>query len=116
MSDPFRTEKMLKKFEEFKKSRSRTQVCGLCKTKPVKQFKYWKIMKNKFPYDKVAKVNHILVSKRHVDYKKLAEAEKRELESIKYGYVPKKYEVILEATKKRMSFPDHFHVHLVVFK
>ena len=116
MTDFLRTKKTSKKFQKFKKAGFLANGCSLCKEKSIKKFKYWKITENNFPYDRIAKVNHILISKRHTVYEKLSIPERKELESIKRGYIQRKYQNMMEATQKSMSVPEHFHIHLVVLK
>ncbi len=92
-------------------------VCSLCtKDKSIKKFKHWRIVENRFPYDLIAKTHHIIISSRHVVYDKLNKAEKKELDLIKSTYIQIKYQMFMEATKKRQSVPEHFHIHLIVFK
>ncbi len=84
----------------------------MCGKIPIKEFNHWKIVNNRFPYDLIAKVHHILIPKRHVIEKELTEEEFKEFVYIKESYVSKEgYHWILEATGK--SFPGHFHVHLI---
>jgi len=91
--------------------------CALCKeARLVKKFKYWKIIKNRFPHDRIAKINHIIIPKRHTIYEKLNKIEKEEFEKIKLNYIEKKYDVMLEATNKRKSIPEHHHIHLTILK
>lgn len=88
--------------------------CKLCKAPSIKDFSYWRIIDNRFPYDRIAKTNHILIPKKHTIENGLNEAEKEELLSIKQGYLKDNYELLIEVTNK--SIPAHFHVHLVVIK
>ena len=91
--------------------------CNLCKKVSfIKEFKHWRIIENKFPYDRIAKVNHMIIPKRHITEKKLNNLEKKEFEIIKSGYVAKKYEFLIECTNKRKSIPGHFHIHLIIVK
>ena len=117
MSNPLRTEKTFKAYEKFKKDGFLADGCNLCKeTKSIKEFKYWRIINNMFPYDRVAKTSHIIIPKRHVSYEKLNKIEKKEFELIKLRYINKKYHFTMEAMKNRMSIPAHFHIHLIVLK
>ena len=117
MINPLRTKKTFEKYKKFMAKEFSPGVCSLCeKAKSIKNFKYWKIVGNKFPYDLIAKTNHIIFPKRHVVYEELNKAEKRELDLIKSKYIQKKYEMLIEATKKRQSVPEHFHIHLIIFK
>lgn len=90
--------------------------CGLCKATSIKEFKYWRIIDNRFPWDLIAQIGHIIIPKRHVVYDKLTMAEKKEFDLIKSKYIEKRYEVIAEATNRKKSIPGHFHKHLLVLK
>ena len=117
MSNPLRTKKTYRRYEKFKKNGFLANGCNLCKeAKSLKKFKHWRIINNLFPYDCVAKINHIIIPKRHVNYKNLNKIERKELESIKSKYIERKYQLIMEAMKREMSIPEHFHLHLIVLK
>jgi hypothetical protein len=115
MQQDLRTKKT---FEKYKKARAEgilNHGCRLCQIKPIKEFKHWIIIDNEYPWDLIAKTNHMIVPKRHVTYNKLNQAEKKEFDLIKATYV-EKYELIVEATHRQKSIPDHFHVHLIILK
>src|SRR4051812_45342033 len=58
--------------------------CPLClAVDEIKDYTYWKILPNHFPYDLFAKVHHMLVVKRHTAEKDLNEAEMKEYHQIK---------------------------------
>ena len=90
--------------------------CVLCKSASIKNFKHWRIIDNKFPYDRIAKVNHMIIPKRHIAERELNKMEKKEFESIKSGFIDKKYEFLIEGTNKNKSIPNHFHIHLIITK
>jgi len=90
--------------------------CPLCTVPPIKDFKYWRIVKNKFPYDLIAEKHDMLVPKRHVDEVSLNEDEISELREIKREYIDSEYSYIIEAMSKNKSIPAHFHIHLIVSK
>jgi len=96
------------------------KICPLCYNKPIKIFKYWKILKNDFPYDRIAKVHDLLVPKRHETEDKLTKKELEELKLIKDKYVndknKHKYTFIMEVTKLGKTIPSHFHLHLLGLK
>lgn len=113
MASPFRTKEMTSKHEEYKKNEKSDGVCALCTKKPIKDFLYWKIVENSFPYDLVSSVSHILVPKRHVTEKDLNSEEYNELKSIKENILFKDYDYIIECMPKEMSIPSHFHQHIL---
>mgnify|MGYP001579346225 CR=1 FL=1 len=117
MPHPFRSKKVYEKYEKVKASEALQKGCSLCKkAKSLKNFKHWRIVNNKFPYDKVAKIHHMVIPKRHTIYEELNKIEKEELDLIRATHINLKYEAILEATNKEKSIPDHFHLHLMVMK
>ena len=114
-----RTKKTEEGYAKFIKSGFLSEDCNLCnkkKTKSIREFKHWRIVKNIFPYDRIAKINDMLVSKRHTIDEKLTGAERKELNLLKRKYIDKNYEFIIEGTFKKKSIPEHFHVQLIVVK
>ncbi len=111
-----RTKKTIDKYLKFIKNEAFKYPCGMCREKNVKEFKYWRIIKARFPIDKISTVDHVIMPKRHVSIDKLTAGEKKEFESIKKSYLNKKYDVILEATPRVQSIPSHHHIHLLVWK
>lgn len=92
------------------------EVCILCEKQAIEHFGFWKIVENSFPYDLIAKINHILVPVRHTGEFELDESEKEELQLIKKDFLSKKYDYLLENLPKNQSIPEHFHMHLIVGK
>ncbi|MFZ1019906.1 MAG: hypothetical protein WAN61_02865 [Minisyncoccia bacterium] len=90
--------------------------CKLCQEIVIKKFKHWKILKTRFPWDRIAKVHHMIVPIRHITFEQLNRAEKKEYEIIKESYIQKNYETIAESTNKTKTIPTHFHLHLIVIK
>ena len=91
--------------------------CPLCKREKLKLFKYWKIIKNRFPYDKIAREHSMLLPIRHVTENGLNKKELDELKGIKNSYINKSdYNYIIEATESNKSQPNHFHLHLIKLK
>jgi hypothetical protein len=115
MFQDLRTRKTYNKYVKARVKGILDNGCRLCKIKPVKEFKYWKIIDNEYPWDLVAKIDHLILPKRHVVYEKLNKTEKKELNLIKETYL-EKYEIIAEATHRKKSIPDHFHQHLIILK
>lgn len=84
----------------------------------VKEFNYWRIIENDFPYDIIASVSHILITKRKVsfDWGLLIEDELDELEHIKKTYLSEHYDLIWENLPRGKTVPEHFHLNLLVLK
>lgn len=87
--------------------------CPICKDVPLKRFKAWKIMKNAYPYDKIAVKHDILVPLRHVRSEEITQEEWLEFNEIKNAYVSENYEWLIESVARKRSIPDHYHMHLV---
>lgn len=109
-----RTPKTQKKYMDYL-SNDYTGNCIFCaKELLVKEYKYWLLIKNRFPYDKVY-TNHLLLApKRHVaELYEITEAEHQELDKL-FDEIPHN-QVILNKRADR-SIPRHFHFHLVTIK
>ncbi|MDP9249073.1 MAG: hypothetical protein M3M85_00990 [bacterium] len=114
-----RTKKMYDEYQRYKKTHFKDGTCRLCdktKSDTLEDFRYWRIVENLFPWDRIIKVHHMIISKRHATADKLAPKERQELEKLKSGYINKNYGVMAEATHRKKSIPGHFHLHLLVLK
>ncbi|MEI7810354.1 MAG: hypothetical protein WCI41_02230 [bacterium] len=112
-----RTEKTNKKYQALKEKGHLDDGCPLCKeTLILKKFKYWKILESRFPWDLISKTNHLIIPKRHTNYKGLNTLEKEELDKIKEKYINENYELMAEVPDRKKSIPKHFHIHLIVLK
>ena len=89
--------------------------CYLCKAPPIREYKYWNVIPNEFPYDEVATESHILVPKRHIREEGLTTEEIKELAVIKPD-IHETYDLIMENTHKQKSIPGHFHTHLLMIR
>jgi hypothetical protein len=113
----FRTKAMEQKYKEFREAGMLNKDgCNLCAAPSLKEFKYWRITENSFPYDGVAEVNHMLVLTRHATEAALTPEEKAEFDELKMADIGQDYEFIIESTHKRKSIPGHMHYHLIVAK
>jgi diadenosine tetraphosphate (Ap4A) HIT family hydrolase len=92
------------------------EPCALCTAKPLKEFTHWKIVKNLFPYDRVALVHDMIIPKRHVAEKDITQEEWIEYNTLKHTVLFSDYEYIIEAALRNKSIPDHFHLHLIITK
>ncbi len=111
-----RTKETDHKYEQYRRERSTSTDCVLCPEPSIIEFKYWRIIENKFPYDLIAETHNMIITKRHTSEDDLNIEEKEEWESLKKEFISDKYQFIVEATKKQKSVPGHFHFHLIVAK
>lgn len=88
--------------------------CPLCAKESLVEFAHWRIVMNRFPYDRIAATHHMLLSKRHCTEPELTDDERAELRTIKYGYCNEHYDSILESTHRSLSLTRHYHLHLLV--
>lgn len=114
VDNPLRTNETESKYQEDQKAGLLDHGCIFCDLEPVVEFEHWKIIKNKYPYDKVTCVHDMIYPKRHVAEKDLNEEEINELAHLKGTYLNERYQFIIEPLPKHKSIPNHFHIHLVV--
>lgn len=113
--DSFRSNEMIEKYTAYKATGKMDHVCHLCVEKPLRSYKFWKIVPNNFPYDLIAKRHEMIVPIRHADESGLTNEEWSELHEIRYGNL-QEYDLILEVTRSQKSIPTHFHQHLIDLK
>lgn len=77
----------------------------------VAEFQYWVLLKNRFPYDRIAKDHWMLAPKRHIPTEKqLTREENKELERLLEIL---NYDCVLINKKPKRTLPDHYHLHLL---
>lgn len=111
-----RTQESEEKYKKLIAAGYLTGGCKLCEASSLRDFEYWRIIRNDFPYDLIAQVHDMIVPKRHVKENDLSEEEGKEYGEIKATYIESNYEFILEPTLKLKTIPEHFHLHLIVAK
>ncbi len=116
MSKTLRSPEGKERYKEHMRSHPSSDECFLCVAKSLKDFQFWKVTENNFPYDQIASVHHMLTPFRHVAEEKLNDEEIKELQTIKKSFIDPEYDWIIEATLKNKTIPDHFHIHLIVGK
>jgi diadenosine tetraphosphate (Ap4A) HIT family hydrolase len=80
------------------------------------EYQYWRIIDNKFPYDTIAKVHHMLVPKRQFAKRSdMTKKERLELDTIIDFYI-EDYDMYLQNTEKAQSVPSWYHLHLLVIR
>lgn len=86
--------------------------CYCCHAQPLIEFDFWRVVPNEFPYDRITKVHHLIILKRHADEDHLTVPEHHELYTVKKE-VSNDYDIFFENTAKRKSIPGHFHMHAI---
>jgi hypothetical protein len=109
-----RTPETLFKYEEQIKAGTLPK-CFFCSSKSLKEYKYWKVVENEFPYDEIASKSHIIAPKRHITEGGLTNKEIKEYKKIKME-AQEDYDVIIENSIKLKSIPMHHHLHLLTLK
>lgn len=112
-----RTEETARRYEEAQVEKRAGGGCRLCAdTESIAEYQYWRLMPNRFPYDRFFAKSDMLVLKRHSDERGLTEAEKAELFTLKNEVLADQYDHLFENLPKQKSIPHHFHLHLVTPK
>lgn len=114
--------KYIQAFEERKKPGMSVNPFEFALENPgkqvIKMFNHWFIMVNDFPYDAVSKINHMIVTKRHVvfDWNLLNESERDEFQELRETYLKENYDVIYENLPSGQTQPGWFHLNLLKLK
>lgn len=84
----------------------------------VREFDNWIIIENRFPYDRMTSVNHMLIPRRNFgDFNEASEIEKEEHLNIKKLLAEEAYyDALVENFPKSKSVTQHVHVHLIRWK
>jgi hypothetical protein len=110
--------------ETLKVYRARRQKLGdslakvdLTKLPFIRAWKYWVLVENEFPYDKIAKKHDLLVATRHfVHDAELDILEREELFAIKAEFAEsKEYDSLLENLSHNRTVPWQYHLHCIKF-
>jgi len=81
----------------------------------IKEYKYWVLLKNRYPYDAVAKRSSMLTTRRHIMYEKeLTHEEYQEYLEIK-AELFKEYSCVIENAPKNKTIPMHAHYHFLEY-
>ncbi|GIW68262.1 MAG: hypothetical protein KatS3mg099_210 [Candidatus Parcubacteria bacterium] len=86
--------------------------CPLCRAPDIRAYRFWRLIPNHFPYDKIARTHHMLVPKRCVPEEEIAAQEWEELTHIKRELAPA-YHFYMETTIRQRSVRQHYHLHCV---
>ncbi len=91
------------------------KVKSLSEEPRLKEWEYWALIKNSYPYDINFSIHHLLIPKRVVPQKQLNVQEKNELEAI-LEEVQHDYDCQLINFPTAQSVTSHFHIHLLTYK
>lgn len=111
-----RTKEGEERYSAYKKSGGLGTSCALCIKEPLEKFSYWKIIRNDFPYDRIATTHHMLVPLRHAKEMELTKDEYEEYLDIRKKRLEQGYDYVMTSTARMLSIPQHFHFHCVIVK
>ncbi len=107
------------KYQDFKKQhKDNPEALELFDFKQetiIRDFTHWMIIKNRFPYDRMARINHMLVSKQplRTQYDASTEARNELITIMKLLEKEAYYDAYLENFPKTKSVKQHVHIHLI---
>lgn len=99
------------RYEEHQRNK-KPGDCYLCRAVSLKEFEFWRLLPNEYPYDRIVKTHHLISLRRHADENGLTVPEYNELYSIKHN-LRNDYDMLFENTLKRKSIREHFHIHAI---
>ena len=110
-----RTPQMLGRYRKYKKENN-SDVSFFFTSPAIKEWKHWRLIKNDFPYDVLARKHHLLTPKRlFAKEGEMTSGERKELTAIK-NELSGGYDTMLENFSEQRSFKNHYHLHLIVYK
>lgn len=81
----------------------------------IKEYQYWHMVSNEFPYDRVAEDHDLLIPKRvFATSQEMNDQERDELEQIKHE-LQSQYHCVVENLSAK-SILDHHHIHFIKWK
>lgn len=84
---------------------------------PLREWKHWKLIANRFPYSSVFVVHDMLIPKRTASkYSELTEPARKELRQIIDGYGQANYHMVFENMSSKRSIMTLYHLHLVRYR
>jgi len=104
-------------YEAFKNSKSPAERdrFNFADEEILREFTHWYIIKNRFPYDTMVRVNDLLVLKRPIAYRhEMSDSEAAEYQAIVEMLSHEgQYDAMIENFPRVQSVKQHVHVHLV---
>lgn len=114
-----KTEAAYQAFKQAKlKSGADLSAFNLAEEIVLREFKHWLIIANRFPYDNMTSVNHMLIPRRPIkDFTDATAEELVEHQKIKNLLIEESfYDALVENLPRSKSVQQHAHVHLVCWK
>lgn len=117
-----RSEATEAKYQEFKREKVAAgkdlTIFTLQDEIVLREFNHWIIIENRFPYDNMTSVNHMLIPRRDFgDFADANESEKAEHDQIRKILSDERYyDAIVENLPRSKSVHRHVHLHLVRWK
>jgi len=82
----------------------------------VKEFDYWVIVENDYPYDAITDTHHMLVPRDvYTSFEDVSDAAAEELDAVVREYINENYDATMENTMQNRTVPTHIHLHLLTF-
>lgn len=102
--------------DKYQWAKAVNDLVPLSQEPPIQEFRYWRVIDNRFPYGTIFETHHMLLPKRIVANRhELTDEERNELEVIVEYYAQPLYDSLLENFSSRRSIHDHYHIHLGVY-
>lgn len=111
-----RTDETEAEYKAYRDAGGLDGECVLCGLEPLRSFTHWKIVQNRFPYDRVADRHDMILPLRHATEDELTPDERAELEHLRESVMHPDYDLIIEATHRTKTIPAHYHLHLIGLK
>ncbi len=100
----------------YAEQKTNNNLIPLADEASVLEYKHWRIIRNRFPYDAVLEEHDMLVPKRVVaERKDLTLEEARELTDI-LEEMKNSYDFVMENFPRKRSILYHYHLHLGRYK
>jgi diadenosine tetraphosphate (Ap4A) HIT family hydrolase len=112
-TDVLRSEECIKLYKENYK-----EGVSLLSLPCIKQWNYWRLIKNDYPYDKIAESHYLLIPlSGFAEDEEMNNDERKELFSIKNELSETKtFDAIFENLKHDRSIQTFYHLHCIKFK
>lgn len=80
----------------------------------MKEWQYWALIHNEFPYSSAFKVSHMLIPKRVATRDELTQAELKELDQV-ITELSQDYDCYMVNFVSKQSIKYHYHVHFLTY-